>query len=275
MRIRIVVTVLALLYCMFAGVEAAPAEPLQKYSWEVGPELSYIAYEEPHFAEFRGILAGIAGGFAYHNGLMLGAEGRLAFGSLNYSSPESGTMDGVFDYIAEFRGLGGYDFTLDAGPVLTPYTGFGYRYLNDNSAGMVTSLGASGYERESNYFYSPVGLKCRVPAETGWAIDAAAEYDVFWKGKQVTHLGDVVPGQEDLVNSQKHGYGMRGSIAIAAKAGSMEYSIGPFLRYWKVKDSEPAYFFDATGLLCGSQICIGLEPANHSTEYGISFQARF
>jgi len=268
-------TAIAILCFVFASAEIGFAEELKKYTWEAGPEISYFAYEEPHFAETRGFLTGIAGSFAYHDNLMVKAEGRFSFGSLYYTSPGSGTMENIPDYIWEFRGLSGYDFSLQTGSILTPYIGIGYRYLNDNSAGKVTSLGASGYERESNYYYSPVGLKYTATSSNGWSTETTAEYDIFWRGKQISHLGDAIPGVNDIDNGQKRGYGLRGSIAFQTKADDFVYSIEPFIRYWDIKDSERALVFDATTLLCGATVCEGLEPANHSTEYGINLLVRF
>jgi len=268
-------TAIAILCFVFASAESGFAEELKKYTWEAGPEISYFAYEEPHFAETRGFLLGLAGSFTYHDNLMLKAEGRFSYGSLYYTSPDSGTMENIPDYIWEFRGLAGYDFSLQTGSILTPYIGIGYRYLNDNSAGKVTSLGALGYERESNYYYSPVGIKFNTNSKTGWSTEATAEYDIFWRGKQVSHLGDVIPGVTDIDNAQKRGYGLRGSVAFQTKASDLDYAIEPFIRYWNIKDSERVPVFDATTLLCGAEVCEGLEPANHSTEYGINFLVRF
>ncbi len=211
--------------------------------------------------ETRGFLAGITGSFTYHDSLMVKAEGRFSFGSLYYTAPESGTLENVPDYIWEFRGLSGYDFPLQTGSILTPYIGIGYRYLNDNSAGKITSRGASGYERESNYYYSPVGVMFDTKEAAGWSTATTVEYDIFWWGKQISHLSDAGPSYGDIENRQKRGYGWRGSIAFQKKADVFDYSIEPFLRYWNIKDSQ----FSG----------IWYEPANHSTEYGINFLARF
>jgi hypothetical protein len=264
---------------VFAGAGNGFAEELKNYTWELGPEISYFAYEEPHFAETRGFLPGIAGSFTYHDSLMLKAEGRYSFGSLYYTSPVSGTMDKIPDHIWEVRGLSGYDFSLQAGAILTPYIGIGYRYLNDNSAGKVTSQGDSGYERESNYYYSPVGVKFNTNSKTGWSTEATVEYDIFWWGKQISHLSDVNLGFNDIENRQHRGYGLRGSIAFQTNAEDSDYdertdefaySIEPFIRYWNIRDSQLA---EVTFM--GSIIGVGLEPGNHSTEYGINLLVRF
>jgi hypothetical protein len=263
-------TALVILCLVFVKAENSFGEQLKKYSWEAGPELSYFAYEEPHLAEFRGFLTGITGAFTYHDGLMLKVEGRFSFGSLYYTSPESGIIKNVPDYIAEFRGLSGYDFLLPTGHILTPYIGVGYRYLNDNSAGKVSSVGDLGYERESNYYYSPVGVKYTATSSNGWSTAATAEYDIFWWGKQISHLSDVTPGFNDPENRQKRGYGLRGSIAFQTKADDFSYAIEPFIRYWNIEDSE-VVSVTHFGTIVGT----GVEPANHSAEYGINFLVQF
>ncbi len=91
----------------------------------------------------------------------------------------------------------------------------------------------------------------------------------------MTHLGDVVPGQGNLDNRQNGGYGLRGSLSFFTKAATVEYAIGPFVRYWNINESEHVVFSDPTTFLCHASLCEGYEPANHTTEFGISIQARF
>jgi hypothetical protein len=115
-----------------------------------------------------------------------------------------------------------------------------------------------------------VGVKFNTNSKTGWSTEATAEYDIFWWGKQISHLSDANPGLNDPENRQKRGYGLRGSIAFQTKTDDFAYTIEPFIRYWNIKDSEPA---DLTYF--GSIVGVGFEPANHSTEYGVNFLVRF
>jgi hypothetical protein len=250
---------------MFVGVESSFAEELQKHTWELGPEISYIEYKEPGVMKEKGMMYGIVGSYTYHDKLMLKAEGRFSYGQVDYSSPTSGTMDNIDDYIFEFRGLGGYYFPVSKASFLTPYTGIGYRYLNDDMSGKVTSTGAYGYERESNYIYSPIGVEFITDLKNGWSFGAMAEYDIFWWGKQRSHLGDI-PGYYDIENDQKKGYGCRGSIKVQKKGEKLDFVIEPFIRYWNIKDSKITV--DPAGRSW-------IEPKNHSTEYGINLVVRF
>ncbi|PIV41068.1 MAG: hypothetical protein COS27_10960 [Nitrospirae bacterium CG02_land_8_20_14_3_00_41_53] len=85
---------------------------------------------------------------------MLKAEGRLSYGWVDYSN--SGTMDDIDDYIWELRGLGGYDFSVLKASILTPYIGIGYRYLNDDMSGRVSSTGALRMVMKENQITSIV-----------------------------------------------------------------------------------------------------------------------
>jgi hypothetical protein len=162
---------LAITLCFtFVGMGSVLAQiELPKHSWDLGTEISYIRYKEPSVMEEKGVMYGIVGSYAYRGELfklqrcMLKAEGKFAYGQVDYKN--SGTLDNIDDYILEFRGLGGYDFSILKASTLTPYVGIGYRYLNDDMSGMTTSTGARGYERESNYLYSPIGVEIITPLE--------------------------------------------------------------------------------------------------------------
>ncbi len=256
---------------MFVGIGSSFAEPsqLQMHTWEVVPEISHITYEEPDVMEAKGFMYGIAGSYAYHNNLMLKAEGRFSYGQVDYdgqlSDGTSYTIDGIDDYMLEFRGLGGYDFPILTATILTPYIGFGYRYLNDDP-----SFDPAGYERESNYIYSPIGVEIITPLENGWSVGAILEYDIFWWGKQISHLSDLDPGLNDTENDQDKGYGWRGSIKLQKNGKEIDFVIEPFIRYWNIKKSK-----DADITYYGTYIGYGYEPKNNSTEFGIKFAAKF
>jgi hypothetical protein len=199
---------------------------------------------------------------------MFKVEGRFSFGEVDYKN--SGTIDNIDDYMLEFRGLGGYDFSLLKTSTITPYIGIGYRYLNDDMSGKISSTGAYGYERESNYFYSPIGIEIITPLENGWFVGGILEYDIFWWGKQKSHLSDVDPGYNDPENDQERGYGLRGSIKLQKKGEKLDFVIEPFIRYWNIKRSKYA---DLTyyGVLTG----YAYEPKNRSTEFGVKLAVRF
>ena len=248
---------------MFAGVSSF-AEPV--HEWELGTEVSHIKYDEPGVMEEEGVMYGIVGSCAYRDNYMLRVEGRFSYGQVDYKN--SGTKDDIDDYILEFRGLIGYDFPQSEKEqkVITPYIGIGYRYLNDDLTGK-TSTGASGYEREQDYFYSPIGIEVVCVLEQGWSIGATVEYDIFWSGNNKSHFSDVTPAYNDLEFDQDKGYGYRGSMKFQKKGEELDFVIEPFVRYWNIKES------DRDLLVATSTYYV--EPDNNSMEYGIKIAAKF
>jgi len=260
--------------------EAKQAGEKSRHSWELGPEISYIEYKEPDVMEEEGAMYGLAGSYTYRgwlppappeiNKVMLRVEGRVAFGEVDYTSPGSGEMENIDDYILEFRVLQGYDISLSKTYTVTPYLGFGCRYLNDDTSDMVTTTGAFGYERESQYVYSPIGMEIVNNLEHGWSLGGILEYDHFWIGRQKSHLSDAVAGFNDLTNDQKKGSGWRGSVKIQKKGKAVDFVIEPFIRYWNIKKSE-----DSNLTYAGVIVGFGYEPKNSSTEYGVKAAAKF
>lgn len=257
-----------------AGIVSA--EPSEHRPWELGLEVSHISYDEPGVMEEEGIMVGILGSYTYRNkphrninSWALKGEGRFSYGQVDYdgrlSDGTAYTIDDIDDYMLEFRGLVGYDFALREKYTLTPYFGFGYRYLNDDLAS-----DPAGYERESNYYYSPIGVEALTDLRNGWTIGLAIEYDLFWKGLQKSHLSDAVATLNDVENDQKDGYGIRGSVRFQKRTEKVDWVIEPFVRYWDIDESE-----EAAVTLSGTVIGTGVEPKNNSTEAGVRFAARF
>lgn len=236
----------------------------EELEWELGTEISHITYKEPGFMKQKGMMYGLTGAYALHEEpFMLKSEGRISWGQVDYSG--SGTMENVDDVIFELRGLGGYDLRAFHSLVITPYTGLGYRYLYDDSSGRTTSTGAWGYERESNYFYSPIGVEAFADLGNNWSLAATVEYDLFWRGLQRSHFGSAI-----LENDQDEGYGMRGSVKFRKSGKDLDLVIEPFIRYWDIEDSDIAPVTWA-----GYVVGYGYEPANHSTEFGCKIALNF
>lgn len=241
----------------------------RKWSGDLGIETSYIKYKEPGVMEEDGIMHGLNGSFSYHiSSMILKIEGRFSSGQVDYKN--SGTLDDIDDYLIELRALGGHNFSLSDMASIMPYIGLGYRYLNDDSSGMTTSTGAKGYERESNYYYSPIGVETRIVLGDNWAIKGIVEYDYFLKGIQKSNLKSVNPSFNNLENDQNSGYGVRGSLRFERKGGVMDFAIEPYIAYWDIKQSENANITYA-GVIVG----YGYEPKNNSTEAGLKFMAMY
>ena len=199
---------------------------------------------------------------------MLKADGRGSWGTVDYKN--SGTINNINDWNLEFRGTGGYDFKLTDSFILTPYFGAGYRYLNDDSSGKISSSNAAGYERESNYLYSPVGVEGIFSKWQGWKLGFSAEYDIFWRGWQKSHLSDANRNFGDVSNTQDSGYGIRGSLKLQKTGEVIDFIVEPFIRYWQIdrsKDSDVTY----SGVIVG----YGYEPKNNTTESGVKVGVKF
>jgi len=177
-----------------------------------------------------------------------------------------GTLENINDYIIEFRNLLGYDFSFpDSDILFTPYFGFGFRYLNDNSGGRRTSTGHWGYEREQIYYYSPIGIELFNKKNNELSFKAIWEYDLFLKGQNISHLSDINTYYSDLAFDQYDGYGLRSSLRIKKEDEKIHYLIEPFIKYWNIQNSEVTYN-------------IGIpyhEPTNNSTEIGIKLGMQF
>jgi len=215
-----------------------------------------------------GMMYGLEGSYTYRNNIMLKVEGMASLGELDYRN--SGTLNNIPDHEFEFRELVGYDLPVLEKSTLTPYFGFGYRYLNDDSSGKITSDGSSGYERVNHRIYSPVGMEWTMRMENEWSIGATAEYDFLWWGKQISHLSNANSSFGDVKNSQKKGYGLRGSIKLQKNTEKIDYIIEPFIRYWNIAQSDNANV-TYSGVIVG----YGYEPKNNTTELGLNLGVRF
>ena len=253
---------------IFAANLVCSAEEIKKHDWELGTEVYFFEYREPGVMRERGVFSGLAGSYTYNDGLVLKIAARGAYGQVDYKN--SGTIDDINDFVFETRGLGGYDMRLSERFSLIPFFGIGYRYLNDDLSGKISSTGAYGYERESNYIYSPIGAELIAWLDNGWSLGFSAEYDIFWWGNQKSHLSDVNPAYSDLDNEQDQGYGVRGSLRIAKKGKTVDFLIEPFIRYWNIKKSDVS-IVTINNAIWG----FGWEPKNETIEAGVRLAIRF
>jgi hypothetical protein len=252
-------------FCVPAAAKSDPNIADKRHTFEIGPEVSWITYKEPGLMKEEGVMYGVGGSYIYRGPLfsskvpdswMLRADGRYSVGEVDYDGhlQPSGTpysMSNVDDYIWELRGLFGYDFKNDTART-TAYTGFGYRYLNDDSSG-----DPAGYERESNYFYIPIGVDVLLFSEGQWSLGGIMEFDYLAYGEQRSHLEDV-EGYEDygvLKNKQHNGWGFRASVRLKEQKQGVCFGVEPFVRYWNIRNSKVTEDF--------------IEPENRSIETGI------
>lgn len=247
---------------------------------ELGLEFNRYRYDEPVFdLVTQGNLFGLyvnytarpAKGEALYDDIvdMYRAEVRFNYGLVDYKSAPSGELEDNQDWAVEARLLAGKDLMVTPDVRVTPYIGFGYRYLNDDSAGRATSTGAIGYERESRYYYIPMGVEFTTKISDSWMVSPALEYDYFIQGEQLSYLSDVSWVYPDLRNKQRQGLGFRGSLKFIQTGGAINFVFEPYIRYWHIEDSEEA---TVAGPIF---IVTGLEPENNTLEYGVRMGAMF
>lgn len=192
----------------------------------------------------------------WEENLFIRGELSLAFGKVDYTSKNTGTIDDEDNSRFEIRMLLGHkNFLINN---LDYYAGFGYRKLVNDAENMITTTGHYGYKRTSRYAYIPLGLRARIGSSKKFKIEALAEYDFFLRGKQesdLTYLGSYKSEKD-----QNDGYGARGSVKFIIPTGDKkEFIVEPFVNYWDIDDSNP----DQYGLL--------YEPKNTSLEVGMKF----
>ena len=267
---------LGVLALAILGVAAAAptARAQTRPGFELGPEISYYSYRESGL-NITGPMAGLQGSWTVMPSwipsslfLRLEANGDVAL--VDYSAAMSGRTSGISDLKGEARALAGGDVTVGRGLVLTPYAGIGYRALYDMQGGTHTDSAppSLGYNRLSQYFYIPLGVTLGI-ARGGWIIKPNLEADYLIQGWQTSYLR-AVGFDSNITNLQHNGYGFRGGVMFETETSVGPISFGPFLRYWKIGQSDLASLF-AGGRFAG----VGFEPSNHTLESGLSFLFSF
>ena len=237
-----------------------------KTSSDLGISLSSYNYEEPGYMSSEGAKVGLdlhVTDVTQDNNFIR-FDLRYAFGSVDYSSPISGTANGEPDWYVETRMLFGTDKSTK-NSVFSPYAGLGYRYLFNDARG-VTSSGASGYRRESNYVYLPVGVIHRTALQDQSKLLSTLEFDLLLTGKQVSRLSDTGLLQ-DATNTQSSGYGLKLSVIYENENGA----IGPYVNYWNIAQSNTVALYYPNGTLYGT----GFEPKNNTIEFGLMANQQF
>ncbi len=282
----------------FISIANAPTWAEEKsYKFDLGTEAYSYKYTENIGVRDKGIKGGLIAAFTYkwhENEIIKRArdlisegnqfnsfklEGRLSYGTVDYQG--SGSWDGIPDWNFEGRGLLNYDIALHEKFVMTPYLGIGYRYLFNQFSDLPSRVidgqaYYSGYDRESSYFYLPVGLENKIHFTDDWSLSLKGEFDIFLWGKQISHFEDQVTTSglnarfSEMENKQKKGLGWRYSARLSKAVKDIEIFVEPFVRYWHIKDSKTSNIIQA-----GSVVGTGWEPDNKTWEYGASIGAKF
>ena len=228
--------------------------------------LSSYQYHEPGLVSLKGSKIGLdmLATQVWQNGLFIRGDLRYAFGTVDYNSNGTGSASGEPDWYIEVRSLVGKDWWVK-GTVLSPYTGLGYRFLFNDGRG-VTSTGASGYRRESNYVYLPLGISDRIRLTEQSSLESKLEYDYLLSGRQISRLADTELGFSNVTNNQHRGYGLKLSVMYQRN----NWAIGNYLHYWNIGQSESAILY-RNGTLYGT----AWEPKNNTVEFGFKVSQKF
>jgi len=208
---------------------------------EFGVLLSNYRYTEPGVMSLKATKIGVeySGTYAIdsewpnpNKGLFVRTELRYLSGQADYDSASTGSISNAPDWYYEARILGGRDYAFD-GYTLSPYLGFGYRFLFNDLRGTSTT-GRSGYRRESKYYSIPIGLNHKMSLSNQRQLLTTIEYDYLVKGAQNSKVSDAISGYADVLNTQRGGYGIR----LASMMRFDKWLVGPTFMYWHINQSD-------------------------------------
>jgi hypothetical protein len=237
---------------------------------DAGLQVSGYSYEQPNpSTDISGPRIGgtLTGTIALPYNFFASLDGRFSIGWLDYAG--TGDVGGRRDTQWEARGLMGMDMIYHYFS-LSPYSGFGFRDVNDDLEGSATSTGAHLPEMEDQIYYVPLGVHPRLPLTDTSRFSATAEYDFVVHGQEITHLNDAGTGNPTVRNEQSGGFGIHADIMYETPY----WAIGPFASYWSMNTSNPSVYH-SPGSTCGSTTCSFTQPFNHTIEGGVQFRVHF
>lgn len=259
------------------GVASADEAPLtmEEITQQIGVSASGYKYTEDQVMSLKGPLVGLdyAVRFPINHGWFAKGDLHYGRGKVDYESYDTGSAKNETTWYLEPRLLTGYDFDL-GNHTLSPYTGFGFRYLFHDGRGFTSTNRHYGYRRESRYFYLPIGLAHRWSFSARSSLTTTIEYDYLIEGRQTSELNDgsgiintsdnaTYVYREALNNDQHTGHGWRGSIMLTFG----NWSMGPYAAYWRLSNSNVGQARGVDDVGRGWTI-YGIEPKNKTEEAG-------
>jgi hypothetical protein len=237
---------------------------------QLGLTVSGYIYDEPSLnVKMTALNFGVEylGTYAFQNDWFVLGQIDYSNGPVKYSG--SGTASGIPQYYVNLKAALGRDFAFD-GFVLSPYIGFGYRYLDQALGGTVTSTGAVGYDRRSTYNYIPIGVMHRFAVNDNKAkIETTLEYNYLISGNQYSGLAAANPYLANQNNVQSSGYGI--NLTILYKQD--QWGFGPYYKYWNIANSKTNF---NSGVANGTPYSYTVkEPANTTNEFGLKLTYSF
>ena len=263
------------------------------HNFDVGAEVFYYRYEEPAYTtqygdrtsdvKNTGPMYGFYGNYTFRPaapGILNSFISNAYFLQARFSAGHGidykgyGIVKSKFEDATELRGLIGKDYNLGKLLMVTPYFGFGYRYLFDHGNGKVSSSGYIQEDQKSHYFYLPLGTNLDIDLPNSWAAEFNGEYDIFLSGYQKwfdSNYDQLSGGSfPDWTLHQDHGFGLRGSVKLIKKGSLLDFYVEPYFRYWNIEGSKSeAISYD------GGAPLLYWQPKNSTTEIGSKFGVQF
>jgi hypothetical protein len=254
----------------FAAAQHGAVDLKTQSANQLGLTFSSYTYDEPSLnVKMTALNLGVEylGTYAFQNDWFVLGQIDYSNGPAKYSG--SGTASGIPQYYVNLKAAFGRDFAFDRF-VLSPYIGFGYRYLDQALGGVITSTGAAGYDRRSTYNYLPIGVMHRFAVNDNKAkLETTLEYNYLISGNQYSGLAGANPYLVNQNNAQNSGYGI--NLTVLYKQG--QWGFGPYYKYWNIADSKTnTNSFVADGFRYTYTV---KEPANTTNEFGLKLTYSF
>ncbi|KIX13467.1 hypothetical protein [Dethiosulfatarculus sandiegensis] len=252
-----------------AFAEKLPDSLLPNFELGVGYQLTHMKYTESGIEE-KGFLNGLYLNATWHTptyGMMLKLEGEVGVGTIDYDgetwggTPVSSSGD---NQLLNLRFALGKDLDISPTAAITPYLGLALRYWNDKQDG------SGGYERETTYYYLPIGIELNIKPQDNMRLTFTAEYDFFLSGKNKSHLSDVSPGFNDVDLDQNSGMGFRLAARLVWDMQTIAFTAEPFFRYWDIDESDRALL-----TFWGQPVSNVVEPDNDTKIFGLRLGVLF
>ena len=274
MKITVLVIGILGLFASSAQAEYTIEKYRSSNSYSVGIEGFHETYKEPiaslvDTANYGSITANWTHYFvpSARKQYFFGLDGRTSYSPKDNYESISGTSSGDTQREFDLRLLSGIRYNNTDTESLSVFSGLGLRYYRDEGKGIVTNLGAAGYDRRISQIYIPLGLTYNITTDSGWVITPSIEGDLLVNGTVETRLQNL--GGEDLKNTQgfASGYALRAELMIGLHNSSgVVWQVGPFVRYWNVSDSDSS---------CDSFGSCGYEPKNSRAQYGAELRLKW
>lgn len=235
---------------------------IENIEMEAGLEIGDFHYRESHIMREDGVQGGIYGSIAilavtpwYFQFYMSIVGGDVEYdGGYTYGWKHIDLTGDTSNYIYNFRGIAGYYLEKDDF-CLMPYSGFGYRYLENDLRDLTIPGVVSGYLREQTYLYLPLGLEISISLspDRHWIVGLRSEFDWMYYGYNKS-------GGIELDNQDGWGFRFIPFIQynVSDKIG---LKLEAFGEYWKINESD---------INDGYQ-----EPENAGNYYGAKFGVVF